>query len=138
MKHPSFSTYAFFNILFIGILVSIFVYSGVFSADENNHPIDCYFAQRGIQCPTCGISRGFSEIMEGHLSRAQEYNANSLRLFLFFVIQLLLRIVALVVDKRINKTKQIVIVDGFQAALLAIICFYPIFKIWLQGVSQLI
>ncbi len=68
-------------------------YSGIFSPDEGNYPVVCvHEAVTGKPCPSCGLSHGFSLIVRGRLSEAIEWNSYSLRIFLFFFLQLLMRV----------------------------------------------
>lgn len=67
-------------------------YSGIFSPDRGNYPIICiHEAVTGEPCPSCGLSHAFSLILRGRLAEALEWNIYSLRMFLFFVLQLVMR-----------------------------------------------
>ncbi len=82
------------NILAGSAIILIFAYSAIFSADSGNYPVECvHVAAYGQQCPTCGISHSFSEIIRGNISSAAGYNRNGPLLFGFFFFQLLLRTV---------------------------------------------
>ena len=84
--------YLLINWIFAGIILAIFVYSGVYSPEGNQHPIKCVHEElTGSKCPTCGMSRGFSAIVRGRFSDAAEYQQNSLSVFVFFFIQLIFR-----------------------------------------------
>lgn len=134
LQSPS---YLIINIIISVIFMAVFLYSTIFTAGADNHPIDCYFAQHGLQCPTCGISRGFSEIMRGRISDALIYNQYSLRLFAFFSLQLILRIIfTLYYKKRKNNT--IIIVDVIISSMSLIIAFYPIIKILLTNFMKVV
>lgn len=81
------------NLIFAGIILAIFIYSGIYSPDKNNHPIKCIHEELlGAKCPTCGMSRGFSAIVRGHINDALVYQQNSVSVFLFFLLQMVFRL----------------------------------------------
>jgi len=85
--------YQIINLILAGIFISIMFYSGFFSAEKNNHPIDCQvFENTRKPCPTCGISRSFSEIVRFNFDKALIYNKYSIKIFSFFFIELVLRL----------------------------------------------
>lgn len=64
----------------------------------------------GKPCPFCGTTRAFCEISKGSLIEAWSYNKVSLLVALFFIIQIPLRIFALVnldSTKTVNKISKI-------------------------------
>jgi hypothetical protein len=66
----------------------VFLYSGIFSAQKDNHPVPSFFEEiTGRPSPSAGMSRAFSEIIRGETASALEYNPDSLRIFAFFLIQ---------------------------------------------------
>ncbi len=107
----------------------IFIYSGIFSAEKNNHPIKsaCEIFT-GHPCKSTGLSRSFSEIVRFDFESAKAYNSYGLRVFLFFLIQLLLRIaISLVIKKRkVISVNRIVIIDAIFSASLYLYCFWRI------------
>ena len=81
------------NLIFAGIILAIFIYSGIYSPDKNNHPIKCVHEELlGAKCPTCGMSRGFSAIVRGQINDALVYQQNSVSVFLFFLLQMVFRL----------------------------------------------
>jgi hypothetical protein len=85
--------YLVINLVFAGIIVLIMVYSAIFSPEMGNFPIPCIHEKiTGEQCPSCGISHSFSLIIRGRLGEAYDWNNNGMRVFIFFVAQLLMRI----------------------------------------------
>ena len=85
------------NWLFAGIILAVFIYSALYKPEENKHPIKCIHQELlGAKCPTCGMSRGFSAIVRGHVNEALFYQQNSLSVFMFFLLQLVFRITAIV------------------------------------------
>lgn len=88
--------YKIINIIFAGIGIVIISYSGFYSAKLDNHPIECsVYISTGKICPTCGVSRAFSEIVRLNFDSAIEYNPLSIKIFLFFFIQTIIRIIFL-------------------------------------------
>jgi len=68
-------------------------YSGIFSPELNNYPVICvHEAVTGEPCPSCGLSHAFSLIVRGRPAEAHEWNSYSLRIFLFFFLQLVMRV----------------------------------------------
>ena len=124
-KIKGLESYLKIKLLFAGIIIAVIIYSGIFSAN-NEHPIKCvHFEQTGIPCETCGISRSFSEIVRFDFQSAQDFNRNGIPLFLFFLIQLVLRIIfSVVYSKKWIKTNYLIIVDS----ILSIVLFFLTFK----------
>jgi len=85
--------YFIINWIFAGVILAIFIYSGIYNPDKNNPPIKCIHEELlGGKCPTCGMSRGFSAIVRGRISDASNIQKNSLIIFSFFAIQLIMRL----------------------------------------------
>ena len=94
-------SYQIINYILAGIIVCIFIYSGIFSSTKDNYPVHCVHEQlTGMSCPSCGMSRSFSCIVRGELKEAIEWNTYGPRVFLFFVFQLLLRISNIIILNR--------------------------------------
>lgn len=86
-------SYLLINLIFGGIVVAILIYSAVFSPETNNYPVKCVHEElTGLQCPSCGLSHSFSYIMRADFESAQQWNSYGIRVFLFFILQLVLRI----------------------------------------------
>lgn len=118
--------YYIINISFAGIIMLIFIYSGIFSAEKNNHPIPSNCAQiEGHPCKSEGLSRSFSEIVRFRFESAKSYNKYGLRIFSFFFIQFSLRIVvSLVFYYQIIKQNRLIILDSIISAGLYLYCFW--------------
>ncbi|HQM70680.1 MAG TPA: DUF2752 domain-containing protein, partial [Bacteroidales bacterium] len=85
--------YLVINLVFAGIILLILLYSAVFSPDKDNYPVPCIHEKiTGQECPSCGLSHSFSLILRGRIGEAYDWNSNGMRVFLFFVCQLLMRI----------------------------------------------
>ncbi len=101
----SVSPYQMINILTGLVIVMVFIYSGIFSTGDGYYPVECaHISVYGEDCPTCGLSRSFSEMVRGNFSSASEYNRNGPLLFAFFISQLLLRTIAGLVLHRMERT----------------------------------
>ena len=116
--------YILINLIFAGIIILIFIYSGIFS-ESNEHPIKCvHFEETGISCETCGLSRSFSEIVRFDLESAKDFNRNGIPLFLFFLTQFFMRIIfSLVYFKKWGNQKLIIIADTIFSIILFLIAF---------------
>jgi hypothetical protein len=128
--------YYIVNIFLAGIIMMVFIYSGLFSAKEKNHPVPSFYEKiTGKPAPSSGLSRAFSEIVRGDLDAAREYNRESLLIFSFFFIQFVQRIfVTLLLYKRILRTQFLLSADLATSILLFLFCF----KGQLQAMVKLI
>ena len=106
-------SYYIINSCFAGIIILIFIYSGIFSAEKNNHPIKSKCAHiEGHPCKSEGLSRSFSEIMRLRFESAKSYNQYGLKVFSFFFVQFFLRmVVSLLLYYQIIKKNKLVIFD---------------------------
>lgn len=118
------------NLVFAGILVLVFVYSGIFSPDKNNYPVVCIYEKiTGEQCFSCGLSHSFSLIIRGRLDEACQWNPYGMRVFLFFFSQLLMRILfSFYYLRDISRRQQLILYDIFGSILIFLITFYPFFR----------
>jgi hypothetical protein len=86
-------SYITINFILAGIIACIMLYSGIFSTEKANHPIPCFITViTGHTCPGCGLSRSFSAIIRLQFNKAYELNKEGPGIFLFFLIQLMLRL----------------------------------------------
>lgn len=68
-------------------------YSAFYSPDTGRYPVGCIHEKlTGEPCPSCGLSHAFSLIVRGRVAEALEWNSTALRVFLFFAVQLAMRI----------------------------------------------
>lgn len=81
--------YLIFNLINAGIIVLIILYSGIFSASGISHPIKSQYTHQVV---STGLSRAFSEIVRLNFDIARAFNPYSIKIFLFFFIQLFMRI----------------------------------------------
>jgi len=117
------------NIVFAGVIVLIFAYSGIFSPDKNNYPVVCIHEKiTGVQCFSCGLSHSFSLILRGRFDEAHKWNIYGMRVFLFFLVQLLMRIIfSINYIKNKDYKKQLIIYDIAGSVLIFSLVFYPFF-----------
>ena len=95
------SNYRIINLIFAFLITGIFVYSAVFSYKEVNHPIPSLYSQfTGADSPSTGLSRSFSALMHCDVKSALKLNPYSLQIFLFFVFQLVFRILTFFLIKK--------------------------------------
>lgn len=106
----------------------IFIYSGIFSAEKDNHPIKstCEILT-GQPCESTGLSRSFSEIVRFKFESAKSYNKYGIKVFLFFLIQFFLRIiVSFLLHNKIFRLKTLVVTDTLISTGLYLYCFWGI------------
>ena len=89
------SPYQSINILTGIVIITVFIYSGLFGTGYYDYPVECaHVSLYGEDCPTCGLSRSFSELIRGNLNESLRYNKNGPLIFVFFASQLILRTIA--------------------------------------------
>ncbi len=118
--------YLLINYIFIVTIFAIFIYSGLYGDGQNNNPVNCIHEELlGAKCPTCGLSRGFSAIVRFHFTEAVEFQRNSIPIFLFFAIELFMRLlsIALVCKSKVS-LKTITNIDITLSLLLFIVTFH--------------
>lgn len=119
--------YLVINLAFAAIILLILLYSAVFSPDKNDYPVPCIHEKiTGEKCPSCGLSHSFSLILRGRITEAYDWNSNGMRVFLFFVCQLLMRIFfsrAYIADR--ESAFRLVILDIAASSILFLITFMP-------------
>ena len=110
-------------------------YSFFYSPDEENYPVPCiHEIMTGEPCPSCGLSHAFSLIVRGRIDEALQWNSQSMRVFLFFALQLVMRIALgtriLLTDKGL---RQIAITDAAVSSAMALVAFFPFLRsLWLS------
>ncbi len=103
----------------------IFIYSGLFSSEKDNHPVPSFYEEiTGQTSPSSGLSRAFSEIIRGNPETAREYNPYSTLIFAFFLIQFLQRIMIsfLLIRGRI-RIRPLLYADIIVSAGMFLYCF---------------
>ena len=128
--------YLFINLFFGGVITLVIAYSGIFSPENNNYPVTCIHQElTGEPCVSCGLSHSFSLIVRGKIDEAYQWNIYGIRVFLFFVSQLLLRVVfSIYYIRNSNSRKQLIIFDCIGSGLLFLISFWPFLVNIISGV----
>ena len=119
--------YLLINIFFAGVILLIFAYSGFFSPEKDNYPVVCLHEKvTGQPCVSCGLSHSFSLIVRGRVGEAYHWNRYGMRIFLFFVAQLVLRVAfSLFYLKYAETRKQLIIVDCIGSCIIFFMAFWP-------------
>ena len=118
-------SYLIVNIILAGLIIAIFIYSGLFSAPEADHPVPSFYEGiTGETSPSAGMSRAFSELVRGRLDSARAYNRDSPLIFAFFLIQLLQRAVIILLQLRMSiHAKVLIISDIILSLVIFLYCF---------------
>ena len=118
------------NLIFAGVILLVFAYSGIFSPDRDNYPVVCIHEKlTGEPCFSCGLSHSFSLILRGRITEAYQWNNYGMRVFLFFLAQLFMRIVFTInyiCDK--SHRRELVVYDIIGSVAIFLIAFYPFFR----------
>jgi hypothetical protein len=127
--------YLIINIFFSGVILLIIAYSGFFSPDRDNYPVTCLHEKlTGEPCFSCGLSHSFSLIVRGRINEAYQWNIYGMGVFLFFISQLLLRVVFSIYFLRFPDTrKQLITVDCIGSGLIFLISFWPFMESICKG-----
>jgi len=147
------------NAIFAGVILFIMGYSVFYSPDTGQYPVSCIHEKlTGEPCPSCGLSHAFSLIVRGRISEALEWNSTSLRVFLFFAVQLVMRAglgawtllagrdsVKVAATGRVAETgkapenehlsclRRITVADAVISSAMALYAFYPFLRaLWIS------
>jgi len=117
------------NWIFLSVLILILAYSALFSPEKKNHPIPSgsrYISGKPV--PSTGLSRSFSAIVRFRFDDARRYNPHGIRLFLFFFMQVFMRIAGLVLVSRLPERSLTTLfyADALVSGALFIACFWPL------------
>jgi len=123
------------NIVFTGLILVIIAYSAIFSPDRNDYPVVCVHEQlTGQPCASCGISHSFSLIVRGRMEEAYEWNPNGMRVFLFFLLQAVMRVVfSLFYLRKGAAGRYLVMYDIAGSVLMFLISFMPFIRSIVSG-----
>jgi hypothetical protein len=119
--------YLLINLIFTGVILLVFVYSGFFSPVKDNYPVVCIHEKlTGEPCISCGLSHSFSLVLRGKISEAYDWNVYGFRVFIFFASQLLMRIVfSIFYLKYPDTSKQLITYDISISIMLFLVTFLP-------------
>ena len=83
--------YLILNIIIAGIFLAIIVWCS-FHRPAQSISVNCIHTELlGAQCPVCGFSQSFSQIVRGNMAEATQIQPNSISVFLFLLIQIVMR-----------------------------------------------
>lgn len=118
------------NLVFVGVIVLVLAYFGIFSPDKNDYPVVCIYEKiTGKQCFSCGLSHSFSLILRSRFDKAYQWNPYGMRVFLFLFSQLLMRILfSFYYLRDISRRQQLILYDVFGSIIIFLIAFYPFFR----------
>ena len=127
--------YLLLNLIFAGVVILIVAYSGIFSPDRNDYPVVCIHQKiTGEPCFSCGLSHSFSLIVRGRIHEAYQWNIFGMRVFLFFILQLALRIgFSLYYIRSKDSGKQLIILDCIGSGIMFFIAFWPFMENIVKG-----
>ena len=128
--------YLIINIFFVGVIVLIMAYSGIFSPDKDNYPVICIHQKlTGQPCFSCGLSHSFSLIVRGRINEAYQWNLYGMSVFLFFVTQLVLRVLFSIFYLKFQQTRiQLIILDCIGSGVIFLISFWPFIANIITGI----
>ena len=125
--------YALINWVFALMITGIVLYSALYDPDRGSHALtSAYQLLTGEETVSTGLSRSFSALVRLRLDDAKELNPYGPRIFLFFVVQLILRIVILFLAYRgaLHPGRRLILADAAQALVLFVVCFWPFMAYW--------
>ena len=116
--HP----YIAVNAIFAVIVLLVLIYSSVFDRLPESYRIKSQCKSQVFEdCKSLGLSRGFNLITKLEFQKAKQMNPYSMRLFLFFFIQFILRFVFSAVYL---KYKRVFVIDSILSGLLFLYSFW--------------
>lgn len=115
-------SYKKINVIFSFLIVFIFLYSFIAPYVVFTIPSSCV-GMPLIYCKSRGLTRAFSEIIRFNFANALVYNLYSLKIFCFFLMQLLARISIYKIIE-VNNFKTILFFDIILSILLFLFSFY--------------
>ena len=133
--NPSVKPYFFLNLILAGVILLIMGYSLFYSPDEDEYPVPCIHEKLiGEPCPSCGLSHAFSLIVRGRVGEALEWNSQSLRVFIFFALQLVMRSGLAVTAMWVKRNLRVVAVtDAVISGVMTLAAFWPFIRmLWIS------
>lgn len=127
--------YFILNVILAGVILLILGYSLFYSPDEERYPVPCVHERiTGEPCPSCGLSHAFSLIVRGRIDEALQWNSQSVRIFLFFALQLVIRFVMGAVSLETARgLKRVSVADAAVSSVMVLVAFFPFLRaLWLS------
>lgn len=115
-------SYKKINVIFIVLITFIFFYCFLASYFSIGITSSCE-GMPLIYCKSRGLTRAFSQILRFNFQEAIAFNPYCLKIFLFFLIQLFLRIF-INIKVNLQRFKTILFLDIFGSILFFLFCFY--------------
>lgn len=121
-------TYKKVNTIFIIIIVFIFFYCFIAPFLKFGFHSSCEGMPLSY-CKSRGLTRAFTQIIRFNFTEALAYNPYSLKIFLFFLIQLVTRFF---INKiiRLSNLKRVLACDIFLSTVFFVFSFYNLVVIW--------
>jgi hypothetical protein len=117
--------YRILNLVFIIIILLVIAYSIYYGTPGREHPIPSGSELlTGKTSISTGLSRSFSAIVRFRFHEARELNPYGIRIFMFFLLQLLMRVSGFFIISKVNR-KKFIRADIIVSVLLFIILFWP-------------
>jgi len=107
--------YIIINAIFAALILIIFMYSAVFYTNTFDYPIHSQVTGNYV---STGLSRAFSEIIRCNFAKAKELNKYSLLIFMFFFVQLFLRIIVSILLLSTKKIKKLFLLTDILITVL--------------------
>ncbi|MBN1251128.1 MAG: DUF2752 domain-containing protein [Bacteroidales bacterium] len=117
-------TYLLINSIFLLIILLIIIYSFQYNFNNSFKLKSLCSDYFGNNCISKGLSRAFSQIVKGNFSDAKFLNPYSLKIFLFFILQFLLRILSSIAIKNNFSIKKILLTDVIFSFCFFLYCFF--------------
>jgi hypothetical protein len=106
-------------LLFIALLGGVF---WLYFTPEDLH---CVYAQQGLVCPTCGLTRAFRAIITFDVEAT--IDPLHRKMVLFFIVQFFLRLVATLWSYYKQPSRRLITLDIVLSSILFVLAFYPLF-----------
>jgi hypothetical protein len=135
------NNYRIINLIFAGILVSVILYSLIFSAGGIKHPVPSGWEMlTGESSPSTGLSRSFSEIVRFHFAEARQFNPYGIRIFSFFAIQLVLRVfLCILLIRPVQlRWRAVVVADVLFSVVFFAVSFWPFLLLLVRQLGVLL
>ena len=127
--------YLILNLILAGVILLIMGYSLFYSPEEDEYPVPCIHEKlTGEPCPSCGLSHAFSLIVRGRVDEALEWNSQSLRVFIFFALRLVMRSGLAVTAMWVKRNLRVVAVtDAVISGVMTLAAFWPFIRmLWIS------
>jgi hypothetical protein len=127
--------YRTLNLIFLVLLGLVWLYAALNNPDKMHFPVpsgpEWFF---GLHSPSAGLAHSFSALVRFQFYRGVAFNPHGPRLFLFFALQSVMRISALIFSGTIfwKKPSRLYAIDIALSLILFVILFWPFLNEWLM------